>query len=327
MADLSTKYMGLSLRNPLIVASCSLVKTLDGVRKCADAGAGAVVLKSLFEEQLQAEAKDQEEHLWLYGHSEAFEYVSKMAMPLGPREYLKLIEEAKDAVPIPVIASLNCISPRWWIDYARQIAAAGADGIELNISAMPSDPGRKGEEVEDVYLNIVETLRGSIDIPIAVKIGPHFTSVARIAEQLCERGASALVLFNRFYQIDIDIEKMELTSGYRFSSPDELSLPLRWIALLAGRIDCDFASSTGVHNGADFVKQLLAGANAVQVCSTLYLNGIDQIGRILDDVKSWMTKHGFGTIGEVRGRLSQVQSDQPELYERLQYIKLFTGID
>jgi dihydroorotate dehydrogenase (fumarate) len=327
MADLSSEYMGLSLRNPLIVASSSLVKTLDGVRKCADAGAGAVVLKSLFEEQLQAEVKDQEEHLWLYGHSEAFEYVSKMAMPLGPREYLKLIEDAKDAVEIPVIASLNCISPRWWIDYAGQIAAAGADAVELNISAMPSDPRRKSEEIEDMYFSIVEALKARVDIPIAVKIGPHFTSVARIAEELCRRGASALVLFNRFYQIDIDIEKIEITSGYRFSSPDELSQPLRWIALLAGRIDCDFASSTGVHNGADFIKQLLAGATAVQVCSTLYLNGIEQIGRILHDVETWMTKHGFGTIGEVRGKLSQIESDQPELYERLQYIKLFTGID
>jgi dihydroorotate dehydrogenase (fumarate) len=327
MADLSTEYMGLPLRNPLVVASCSLVKTLDGVRRCVDAGAGAVVLKSLFEEQLQAEAKDQEEHLWLYGHSEAFEYVSKMAMPLGPREYLKLIEEAKAAVDIPVMASLNCVSPRWWVDYAGQIAAAGADAVELNISAMPSDPARKSDEIENLYLDIVGALRDRIDIPIAVKIGPHFTSVARMADQLCERGASALVLFNRFYQLDIDVEKLELTSGYHLSSPDELSLPLRWIALLAGRIDCDFASSTGVHSGMDFIKQLLAGANAVQVCSTLYLNGIDQIGRILDDVSSWMTKHGFGTIGEVRGRLSQAASDQPELYERLQYIKIFTGID
>jgi dihydroorotate dehydrogenase (fumarate) len=327
MADLSTKYMGLSLRNPLIVASCGLGKTLEGVRKCADAGAGAIVLKSLFEEQLEAEAKDQEEHLWLYGHSEAFEYVSKMAMPLGPRDYLKLIEDAKGAVPIPVIASLNCISPRWWMDYASQIAAVGADAIELNISAMPSDPGRTSEEVEAVYLDIVEALKASIDIPIAVKIGPHFTSVARMAEQICQRGASALVLFNRFYQIDIDIEKVEITSGYRFSSPDEISLPLRWIALLAGRIDCDFASSTGVHDGGDFIKQVLAGATAVQVCSTLYLNGIEQIGRILRQVEAWMSKQGVAKIEEVRGKLSQLESDQPELYERLQYIKLFTGMD
>jgi dihydroorotate dehydrogenase (fumarate) len=327
MADLSTKYMGLPLRNPLIVASCSLTNSVDGVRRCADAGAGAIVLKSLFEEQIRADAKDLEQHLWLYGHSEAFEYVSKLAMPLGPREYLKLVEEAKAKVAIPVIASLNCISPRWWADYARQIGAAGADALELNISVMPSDPDRTSEEIEDLYLDILETLKASVEIPVAVKIGSHFTSVARLADQLSKGGASALVLFNRFYQIDIDIEKIEIRSGYRFSSPDEMNLPLRWIALLAGRLDCDLAASTGVHDGADVIRQLLAGATAVQVCSSLYLNGVEHIGSMLEDVESWMKRHGVETAGEIRGKLSQMQSDRPELYERLQYIKALVGIE
>ena len=327
MADLSTEYMGLPLRNPLIVASSSLTKSVEGVRKCADAGAGAVVLKSLFEEQIAVRAKDMEEHLWLYGHTEAFEYVSKMAMPLGPRNYLKLIEEAKAGVSIPVIASLNCITPRWWVDFAKQIEAAGADGLELNISVMPSDPARTSEEIESIYVDIVESLKGGIRIPIAVKIGPYFTSVARMAGEFSRLGVSALVLFNRFYQIDIDIEKVDIAPGIHFSSPDEASLPLRWIALLAGSVKCDLAASTGVHDGAGFVKQLLAGATAVQVCSALYERGIDHIGTILRDAETWMQGHGFDKVCDFRGKLSRQVTERPELYERLQYIKLFVGIE
>ena len=327
MADLSTEYMGLPLRNPLIVASSGLTKSVEGVRKCADAGAGAVVLKSLFEEQIAAKAKDMEEHLWLYGHTEAFEYVSKMAMPLGPRNYLKLIEEAKASSSIPVIASLNCISPRWWVDFAKQIEAAGADGLELNISVMPSDPARTSEEIEKIYVDIVESLKGGVGIPIAVKIGPYFTSVARMAAEFSRLGVSALVLFNRFYQIDIDIEKVVIAPGIRFSSPDEISLPLRWIALLAGSVECDLAASTGAHDGAGVVKQLLAGATTVQVCSALYERGIDHIGTILGDVEAWMKGHGFDKVEDFRGKLSRQVTERPELYERLQYIKLFVGIE
>ena len=327
MADLTTRYVGLELRNPLMVASCSLTKSVEGVERCAGAGAGAVVLKSLFEEQIQTEAVEMEEHLWLYGHSEAFEYVSKMAMPLGPRDYLKLIEDSKAKVSIPVIASLNCISPRWWTDYAKQIAAAGADALELNVSVMPSDPERTSEDIEKIHLDIVGSLKEAIDIPIAVKIGPHFTSIARMANRLAEQGASALVLFNRFYQIDIDTEKIDLAPGVRFSTPDEASLPLRWIGLLAGRINCDLAATTGVHDSTGFVKQLLAGATAVQVCSSLYINGVEQIGRILSGVEAWMKECGFKSVDDFRGRLSQAESEHPELYERLQYIKAFVGIE
>lgn len=325
MADLSTRYMGLELRNPLVVASCGLTRNADGVKKCADAGAGAVVLKSLFEEQIEAETRRTAQNTWLYGHAEAFEYVSKMAMPLGPREYLKVIQDAKAVVPIPVIASLNCISPKWWVEYARQMAAAGADGLELNIAVMPSEARRTSQEIENVYLEIVAALADAIDIPFAVKIGPHFTSVAWMADQLARRGASALVLFNRFYQVDVDIEKIELSPGLRFSSPDEASLPMRWIGLLAGRVKCDLAATTGVHDGEGLIKQLLVGASAVQVCTSLYLNGVGQIGEILAGVEAWMEKHGFAGVDDFRGRLSQAESEHPELFERLQYIKTSIG--
>ena len=325
MADLSTTYMGLKLRNPLIVASCDLTRSADGVKKCSDAGAGAVVLKSLFEEQIKAETRSTEKDLWLYGHSEAFEYVEKMGMALGPREYLKVIHDARAASDVPVIASLNCISPRWWVDYAKQIAAAGADGLELNIAVMPSDTKRTGQEVEGVYLDIVEALAGAIDIPFAIKIGAHFSSIAWMADQLARRGASALVLFNRFYQLDVDTEKIELVPGINLSSPDEMSLPLRWIGLLSGRVKCDLAATTGIHDGDGLVKQLLVGASAAQVCTGLYLNGIGHIGRILADVEAWMDKHGFEGIDEFRGKLGQAESEHPELFERLQYIKTYAG--
>lgn len=327
MVDLSTKYMGLQLRNPIIIASCSLVNNIEGIQRCAEAGASAVVLKSLFEEQIQIKTEDLQQHSWLLGHPEAFEYVSKMGMVFGPHEYLRLIEEAKNKVSIPIIASLNCISPKWWTDYAKQIVSAGADALELNISIMPSDPHRTSEEIEHLYFEIFEQVKECINIPIAVKIGPYFTSIARMAEEFSKRGALALVLFNRFYQLDIDIEKIELAPGYRFSSPDEMSLPLRWIALLAGRVNCALVASTGVHDGAGVIKQILVGATAVEICSTLYLNGIKQIGYMLSEIRTWMKMQGFDSIGQVRGKLSQMQSQRPELYERLQYIKALVGIE
>jgi dihydroorotate dehydrogenase (fumarate) len=327
MADLSTTYMGLALKNPLVVASCSLVNNVNGIKECEDAGAAAVVLKSLFEEQIRVDASKLEEHLWLYGHTEAFEYVSKLTMELGPREYIKLIEDAKRSVSIPVIASLNCVSPRWWTEFAEQIGAAGADGLELNLSLMPSDPGRRGDEIEKLYTDILEAVKAKLDIPIAVKIGPNFTSIAWMADQLSRNGADALVLFNRFYQVDIDISKVAIRPGYRFSSSAEIYQSLRWIALLAGRVKCDLAASTGVHDGADFIKLLLAGATVVQVCSTLYINGLERIGGILEEVQGWMNEHNFASVGDARGGLSQLQSQKPELYERLQYIKALVGIE
>lgn len=327
MADLSTTYMGLELRNPILVASCSLSKDADGVKKCADAGAGAVVLKSLFEEQIWVGIEQTGQYTGALWHSEAVDYVEKMGLALGPTEYLKLIEEAKRSVSIPVIASLNCTSSDVWVEYAKRIAAAGADGVELNIALMPSDPKRRPGEIEERYFRIIENVRINADIPIAVKIGSHFTSVAEFAHQLQLRGAAALVLFNRFYQLDIDIEKLSLSPGYRFSSPHEMSVPLRWISLLAGRLEADLAASTGVHDGAGTVKQLLAGATVVQLCSTLYISGLEKIGEVLGFVESWMKKHGFDSIEQFRGKLSQMQSEKPELYERLQYIKVLVGIE
>jgi dihydroorotate dehydrogenase (fumarate) len=325
MADLSTTYMGLPLANPLMVASCSLTKTADGVRRCADAG--AVVLKSLFEEQILAEISGAGGETSMSWHPEALDYVRRMGLELGPRTYLKLIEESKKAVSIPVIASLHCVSSGVWTNYVRQIAEAGADAIELNISVMLSDPRRESGDIERVYMETVDKVVHLVTIPVAVKIGPYFTSVARVASELWMRGAKGLVLFNRFYQFDIDIDRMELASGARLSSPPEISLPLRWISLLWGKVKCDFSASTGAHDSAGVIKLLLVGATTVQLCSALYRRGLDHIGTIHTELETWMDAHAFKSVGQLRGRLSQSQSDKPELFERLQYIKALVGIE
>ncbi len=327
MADLETKYMGLELANPIVVASSGLTKDADGVRGCADAGAGAVVLKSLFEEQVIADMKREKQYSTAAWHPEALDYVEGMGIELGPREYLRVIREAKKAVSIPVIASLNCVSPAVWADYAKQMAREGADAIELNIAFMPSSPKRSGDDIERAYFDTLADATAGIDVPIAVKIGPYFSSIASMALELSRRGIDALVLFNRFYQIDIDIDKIELSSKITLSSPKEISLPLRWISLLSGRVECDIAASTGIHDTAGVIKMLLAGATVTQLCSTLYLNGLDHIKLILDNLDTWMKEHEFEDIASMRGKLSSMNSENPELYERIQYIKAHVGVE
>jgi dihydroorotate dehydrogenase (fumarate) len=327
MADLKTTYMGMELANPIIVASCGLTKNTDGVLKCADAGAGAVVLKSLFEEQVIADMKSEKQYATMAWHPEALDYVQGMGIELGPREYLEVIREAKKAVSIPVIGSLNCTSPTVWADYAKQMAGEGADAIELNIAFMPSSPKRSGGDIEKAYLDTLADASSNIDVPVAVKIGPYFSSIASMVLELSSSGIDGLVLFNRFYQIDIDIDKVELSSKITLSSPSEISLPLRWISLLSGRVECDLAASTGIHDAAGVVKMLLAGATVTQLCSTLYLNGLETIKLVLDGLDKWMADHGFDDIGSMRGKLSSMNSENPELYERIQYIKAHVGVE
>ncbi|KIH77849.1 dihydroorotate dehydrogenase (fumarate) [Geoalkalibacter ferrihydriticus] len=351
MPDLSTTYMGLALSNPLIVASSSLTGSVDGVKRCANAGAGAVVLKSLFEEQIEAETAALSGYADYAGHTEASEYLQGYGAELGPQEYLRLVEDAKRAVPVPVIASLNCHTDKGWADYARKLEAAGADALELNIALLPATVSQPASAVEELYLRIVHDVKSRVRIPVAVKIGPYFSSLAHFARKLCSdvmegrefsvgwcgpgsttkntrwRGADALVLFNRYYQFDIDIEKMSTTAGNPYSTSAELHTPLRWMSLLAGRVDAHLAATTGIHDGRDAVKQLLAGADVLQLCSTLYSNGLGRIDEILREISAWMQERGFERLDDFRGRLSQKRSDQPEDHERLQYIKLFVGIE
>ncbi len=349
MTDLSTTYMGLPLSNPIIVASSGLSATLKGIQRCAEAGAGAVVLKSLFEEQIAADLHALEEFSDQAAPGEGAEYLQGYGMALGPLDYLKLVREAKQAVEIPVIASLNCTTDQRWPSYAKQLESAGADAIELNVALLPTQQRLEGSAVEAVYGRILHAVKTQVTIPVAMKVGPNFSSFAHFAERLTRdrvegapftvgwcgpnvsggkvvwEGADALVLFNRFYQFDIDIEGLRLTAGHPFSSAAEIHTSLRWISLLAGHVDCDLAAATGIHDGRDVVKQLLAGARVVQVCSTLHQHGLGHIGRMVEDLREWMSTHDFKRLDDFRGRLSQIRSDHPENFERLQYVKALGG--
>ncbi len=351
MTDLATSYMGLKLRNPLVVASSSLTGNLAGVKQAAAAGAGAIVLKSLFEEQIAAETAAMGRHADYAGHTEGAEYLQGYGMELGPNDYLQLINQAVKAVDVPIIASLNCFSRSSWSDYAKKIAAAGAAALELNIGLLPTRGGQKGRAIEEHYYRILHEIKLQVNIPIALKIGPYFSSFGEVADHLgrdrveappftvgwcgpgetpsriCWSKADALVLFNRYYQLDIDIDNLELVAGNPLSTSSEINMSLRWIALLHKRIESDLAATTGIHDGRDAIKQLLAGATVVQVCSTLMINGMDQIGRMLGEIESWMQTHEFDRIEQFRGHLSQARSKHPENYERLQYIKLFVGLE
>ncbi len=350
MADLSTSYMGIPLINPLIVASSSMTGSVTGVRNCAEAGAGAVVLKSLFEEQIVAETNALSQHASYAGHGEAYEYLQGYGTELGPQNYLKLVKEAKAAVNIPIIASLNCIGSDHWSDYAIKLENAGADAIELNVGLMPTHCKQEGPEVIEEYFKILHDVKTRIKIPVAMKLGPYFTSFAHFADRLSHdraeapaftvgwfgknnevgkvtwQGVDGLVLFNRYYKFDIDIDKLELAHGNPFSSQSEIHYGLRWISLLAGKVGCDLACNTGVHDGRDVVKAMLAGAAVVQVCSTLFQNGLGQIDKMQEFLQAWMQQHNYEKLADFRGLLSQNRSKNPEHYERLQYIKLFSEI-
>jgi dihydroorotate dehydrogenase (fumarate) len=326
MPDIATTYMGLSLSNPVIVSSSSLTGTIDGVKRCASAGAGAIVLKSLFEEQVRYESiKDINEDSIL-SHPEAADYLRQMGMHLGPQKYLALIEEARAATSIPIIASLNCSSGRWWGTYAGQIEKAGASGIELNIAFMPRNRRDKAERIEDDYAKVVDRVRQRVALPVSVKFGPYFTSLPRLVEKVRRSGASALVMFNRFYQLDIDTVNEMLAAGYQFSSPQEMYTVLRWVSILSGSPDYDIAASTGIQDGRSAVKMILAGASAVQICSALFIHGLDVIKRMKAEISTWMTDHDYKSVTEFKGSLSQAASPEPELYERLQYIKAISGM-
>lgn len=327
MVNLSAKYMDMNLRNPIIVSSCSLSHSVEGIRRLADAGAGAVVMKSLFEEQILADTRKIEMEATAVSHPEESDYLRQMGMSQKSDEYLSIIEQSKEAVDIPVIASINCVSDSGWTDYAKYIEAVGADGLELNIALMPKNFDQDAEEIEQRIYRIVERVKHIVNLPIAVKLGPFFTSMPRVASQIRSSGASALVLFNRFYQPDIDINTFEFQSKNRYSSPGEMYNSLRWIAILYKKIKCSLVANTGVHDGEGLIKQLLAGASAVQICSTLYINGLGQIENMLFDLQEWMLRNEYSHLDEFRGLISQKNALQPEYFERQQYIRALVGVE
>ena len=327
MVNLATKYMGLNLKNPIIVSSCSLTHSAEGVKRCADAGAGAVVLKSLFEEQINADVKALADSTVSQFHAEEWDYIQRMGLDMNADEYLKIIEESKEKVDIPVIASLNCISSDRWTEFAKYIEAVGADAIELNIAVMPRQFDEDPDKIEKHIYNIISNVKHEVNIPVAVKLGPYFTSMPRVAKEARKAGASALVLFNRFYQTDIDIDKLSHESKNKYSSPAEMSNTLRWISLLYQEIGCSLVGNTGIHDGEAVIKQLLVGAKAVEICSTLFVNGMGQINIMLEEIKKWMLDKGYETLDDFRGNMSHKNSKHPEYFERQQYIRALVGLD
>lgn len=325
MLDLSTPYMGLQLRSPLVVSANPLSEKLDNILAMEDAGAGAVVLFSLFEEQIRQEAAKLEK---VYNTtSNAFAEASGFFPDLedyavGTSQYLEIIRQAKERVDIPIIASLNGVTPEGWIEYARDIEQAGADALEINVYFIPADIRMTAAEVEQRYLDIVRMVRKTIKIPIAVKLNPYFSSMGNMAHQLDLAGADALVLFNRFYQPDFDINELKVMPNLDFSHPAEIRLPLLWIAVLYGRVPVSLAATTGVHGAKELIKYLLAGADVAMCASALYQHGIPWIKDILDDLKRYMQDMGFQSINDFKGSMSQQHISDPTAYERSNYIQI-----
>ncbi len=310
MADLRTRYLGLDLRTPLVASASPLTGSLDGLRRLEAAGAGAVVLPSLFEEELAPGAAGAADHgLGAAGYG------------AGPDAYLALVEQAKATLSIPVIASLNGVTRGGWVAHATRLQQAGADALELNVYYVSSSPGLSGSEVEWQYLDVVRAVRRAIDVPLAVKLSPYFSSIANLAGQLVEVGADGLVLFNRFYQPDLDIEALSVVPALDLSSSAELRLPLRWIAILYRRWPVSLAASTGVHGPTDAIKALLAGADVVMSTSALLRHGPEHLGRLAAGLRDWLDTHQHRSVGDVRGLLSQRSVQDPTAFERANYIK------
>ncbi len=328
MTDLTTNYLGLKLKNPLIAGSSGLTDSVSGILELEKQGVGAVVLKSLFEEEILLEMEGRLQKMASNGdiYPETLEfYEHEDTGKESTLEYLALIREAKAKVHIPVIASINCMTSSQWTYFPRQIEAAGADALELNIFVLPSDFEKTPEENEKVYFDILKEIKKQITIPVALKVSYYFSSLAASLARFSEAGANGLVLFNRFYSPDFDLDKMEVTSANVLSSPGDLPVSLRWISIMSGRVNCDLAASTGVHDGQALIKQILAGASAVQVVSALYRHGTGYIGQMLQTLTSWMEEKGYSSPDEFRGKMAQQASTNPAAYERVQFMKYFRG--
>jgi dihydroorotate dehydrogenase (fumarate) len=327
--DLTTKYLGLPLRTPLVASASPLSQEISGIRALEDAGASAVVLYSLFEEQLRQESQSLEYHLSAGTESFA-ESLTYFPQPrefrTGPDEYLKHIVQAKAAVKIPIIASLNGATLGGWTEYARQIEAAGADAIECNIYSIPTDSETPSAPIEDTYLDILRAIKLTVHIPVAVKLSPFFTNLANMAKRLDSTGADGLVLFNRFYQPDIDLDQLEITPRVLLSSPHELRLPMTWIGILYGRLRASLAATTGVHGAEDVIKLLMVGADVTMMCSSLLRHGIGHLRRVEAGLREWMETHEYESVHQMQGSMSQLRCADPGAFERAQYMRAVKGM-
>jgi dihydroorotate dehydrogenase (fumarate) len=322
--DLSTTYLGLKLKNPIVPSAGPLSHSLDSMKKLEDAGASAIVMYSLFEEQIAHEAAELEHYL-SYGtesFAEALTYFPNVGdYNLGPDEYVELLRKAKESLDIPIIASLNGTTVGGWIQYAEKLEQAGADAIELNVYYIPTDPAMTGADVDDRYAEILSAVRRAVKLPIAMKLSPFFSSFAHMALRLTNVGANGLVLFNRFYQPDINLETLEVVPSVALSSSFAMRLPMRWIAILHGKIQASLAATGGIHTAEDVLKMLMAGADVTMMCSALLKNGHQHIASVLKGVEYWMLEHEYISVQQMKGSMSQKSISNPAAYERAHYMK------
>lgn len=322
--DLTTTYLGMKLKNPIVPSASPMSRTVGNVKLMEDYGASAVVLYSIFEEQIRHETKELYHYLTYHAESYA-EATSYFPEPheyhTGPDEYLEHIRKLKQSVNIPIIGSINGVTEGGWIEYAKQIEQAGADALELNVYYIPTDPNLSSDDIEQTYLDIVKEVRNQVKIPIAVKLSPFFTSIPNIAKRLDNIGVNGLVLFNRFYQPDINLDMLNVEPGVVLSTSDSLRLPLRWIAILHKKVKADLAATTGVHTSEDVLKLIMAGANVTMMCSALLRYGPRKIREVLTGVQQWMVEHEYSTLSEMRGSMSHQSVADPSSFERANYMK------
>ena len=326
--DLTTNYLGMTLKNPLVPSSSPLMRTLESLRAMEDAGAAAVVLHSLFEEQITQESHTLNHYLTqgVESHPEALSYFPEASeYKTGPDEYLEHIQRAKKALDIPVIASLNGVSTGGWVKYAKQIEEAGADALELNVYYIPTDPNLTGSEVEQIYLDVLKDVKTAVSLPITMKLNPYFSSMAHTARNLADAGAAGLVLFNRFYQPDFDLDNLEVVPNLKLSTSTELRLPLRWIAILYGQINADLALTTGVHTVTDVLKGVAAGAAITMLASELLRNGIGRLQVLKLGVEEWLVENEYESLAQLQGSLSQINCAEPAAFERANYMKVLSS--
>ncbi len=327
MIDLKTKYLGLELKNPLIIASSGMTRSLHLLQELEKKGAGAVVLKSIFEEEITAELNSQitKAQTPTSFYPEIFDAFDYSDMEDSVSKYLFLIEDAKKHLSIPVIASVNCVTSNEWTLFAKRIENAGADALELNMFILPSDFTRSSNDNENIYFEVIEKVKKEVNIPVSLKISYYFSNLGTMIQKLSQTGIDGLVLFNRFFSPDFDINEKKVIPSSIFSTPNEISISLRWIAIMAKRVSCDLSASTGVHDGEGLIKQLLAGANTVQIASVLFKNGFDVIPQMLEVLSKWMEKNKYKSIEDFRGLMSQQASKNPAAYERVQFMQHFAG--
>jgi len=330
MANLSTEYLGLILKNPLVVSASPLSKKVDTVRRLEEVGAAAVVVYSLFEEQIMREGQALDQFLLRSTETgaEAAGYFPQMdTYNMGAEGYLTHIERLKKAVQIPIIGSLNGISSGGWVDYAHKIEQAGADALELNLYYLPTHTSLSAAELEDAYIELVRQIRARIRIPLAVKLGPQFTAIPNFAKRIADAGANGLVLFNRFYQPDLDVETLEVVPNLQLSTSADLRLPLRWVAILYGRVPIDLALTSGVHTNLDVVKAIMAGASVAMLASELIANGVNRLAQLESELRAWLEIYEYESIAQMKGSMSQKNVAEPAAFERANYMKILASFD